>query len=186
MKSSHVKASVASYFRYKKQCPLITFERPLKHNMGQPDILVITKNRKIVEVEVKVSLSDFKNDTKKKIWNYRSKLPDLYPMPYQFYYAVPEKLKDKALAVMEAWDKQGLINGRVGLMIVIDRVNIGWGDVEVVKKCPINKKSYELSTKDMVKIVKDQTGTLCSCMVKIAKMENNRYFSYMFQDGQGI
>jgi len=184
MKSSHVKASVACYFRYKRQFPLISFERPIKH-FFKPDILIITKSRKIIEIEVKVSLSDLKNDIKKSIWHRRERLPDLYPMPYQFYYAVPEKLKIKALEVINGWNKENKVSGKAGLLIVQDKKKIGWDDVYVAKKAIGNNKSKKVSIKDLITMVKNQTGTLCSCSVKIAKLEDAKLRGF-FKDGGGI
>jgi len=186
MKSSHVKASVACYFRYTRQFPLVTFERSFKEYFIKPDILVVTKNRKLIEVEVKVSLSDLKNDIKKRGWVLRQKYPDLYMMPYQFYYAVPSPLKDKAIEIIKGWKDDGYMNGDAGLICVLDKDNLGYNDVFVAIKAPINKEALTLSLKNVVKMVKDQTGTLCSCAVKIAKLENGTYLDQYFKNGQGI
>ena len=171
MNSNHVKASIVSCFRYKRQFPLVIFERSLKEYFFKPDILVVDKARNVIEIEVKVSIADLKNDLKKTVWKYRNKLPDLYKMPYQFYYAVPEDIKDKTLEIIKEWEKDGIINGQAGLLCVIDKQNIGFEDVIVVKKSKINNIIKKINIRDVIKMVKHQSGTLCSCAVKIAKLE---------------
>jgi len=170
MNSDHVKASVASYFRYKRQCPIIAFERGIT-GASNPDILVVTKNRKLVEIEVKVNIYDLKNDIKKRVWAHRNVLPN--SMPYQFYYAVPTKLHNKALVIIEEWNKEGKIAGKTGLIAVRDKRNIGWNDVYVIKKAPINKACKKLTLRQMVKMVYNQSATLSSYAVKFAKQSLN-------------
>ena len=171
MNSLHVKASVACYFRYTRQNVMISFERPLNQHAGTPDVLTVDKNRNLIEIEVKVSVADMKNDAKKRVWKMRQKLPDLYPMPYQFYYAVPHKLKDKAMKLLDEWKAQGKMCGSAGLLIVHDSPpnRLGFKDVSVERRAPLNKKAKKLSLKEIVKMVKDQTGTLCSAMVAMAR-----------------
>jgi len=176
MKSSQVKACVASYFRYKRQAPIVSFERPLDNYYSNPDIFIVTKKRMLVEVEVKVNIYDLKNDIKKKAWMYRNKLPDLYPMPFQFYYAVPDVLKDKAKEVIDNWKAENKIYGNVGLIVVNEPKNSlykQWnsGLVWVMLKSPANKEAKKLSIKQIIKMVRNQTGTLCSYASKIAEME---------------
>jgi len=170
MDSTHVKASVASYFRYKRQCPLICFERTSKtYDFYSPDILVVRKDRKIIEVEVKVSISDLKNDCKKRIWVFRKAVPDIHPMPYQFYYAVPYKLREKALKVIGEWKDE--VYGKVGLLYVIDKKRIGMDDVTCFQKAPTNKTSPRLSIKEILTMTRNQSGTICSLSVALAKLQ---------------
>jgi len=55
------KWSVASYFRYTRQCPLIAFEADSQldsYRDSQADILVVDKKRLLTEIEVKISIAD--------------------------------------------------------------------------------------------------------------------------------
>jgi len=170
LNSSYIKASVACYFRYNRQYPIVSFERGYDYaGTYNPDILVINNKRYPIEIEVKVSLSDFKNDINKRIWNLREIVPDHYPMPYQFYYAVPYKLKDKVLPILDLWKNDGKIYGNVGLLIIEEKRKIGFNDLYVERKAPINKSCKRLTVKQVVKMVKNQSGTLCSMMIQIAK-----------------
>lgn len=177
MKSSHVKASVASYFRYKRQFPLVSFERPISSYISNPDVFVMDKKRMLIEIEVKVTMADFKKDCLKRIWVYREEMPNRHPMPYQFYYAVPDKLREKAIEVINGWKAEGKKCGNVGLLTVKPCENIKflcYNDVFVAKTAPRNMDSKRLSLKDVTKMVINQSATLCSCAKQVAKMEMDK------------
>ena len=174
LKSSRVKACVACYFRYKRQCTLVSFERPINNYFSKPDVFVVNKNRKLIEIEVKVSIADFRNDIRKRIWNMREKFPQLYPMPHQFYYAVPKSLEEKSRALLKEWKGDDKIYGQVGLLVVKDHDNLkllGYDDVYVSVTAPTNKNAKRLSVKDTITMVKNQSATLCSEAIKMAKFQ---------------
>ena len=180
MNSTYVKAAVSCYFRYKRQCPLICYERGIDNYISNPDVLVIDSKRHLIEIEVKVALSDLKNDCKKRIWVLRNnekddKVKSLYEMPYQFYYAVPTKLKEKALKILEEWKLAGKKEGKTGLLVVRRSLPslIGLDDVYVAKRAPINKKSGRLSLKNIVIMARHQSGTLCSLSKGLARLTND-------------
>jgi len=170
--SSHVRASIACHFRYTRQCPVIIFERApgTLWVTYKPDLIAIRKDRKVIEVEIKVSLSDLKNDINKRHWKLREISPKSFPMPYMFYYGVPYEMKDKALEVIDGWKKDGKLCGKAGLLCVIEKENIGFKDVICERKAPLNKAALKPSIRDIISIVKHQTGTLCSLSIKVAKM----------------
>ena len=171
MNSTHVKTSVACYFRYIRQYPIVSFERSLK-GLYNPDVLAVTKDRRLIEAEVKISTQDMKNDAKKRIWNIREHSPNLYTIPYQFYYAVPYTMKDKALEIISTWKNENKLCGNTGLIGIIEKDNnIGFKDAVVVKKAPINKNSPKLSVKQVIQMVKNQSGSLCSAMKMIAVLQ---------------
>jgi len=155
---------------------LISFERPIKSYISNPDIFVVNKKRMLIEIEVKVSMSDFKRDCLKRIWAYRKKMPDLYPMPYQFYYAVPDTLREKAITVIEGWKQEGELCGKTGLVVVTpcnDIKFLGYNDVWVAKTAPSNKNAKRLGLKEITQMVINQSATLCSCAKKVAKVDIN-------------
>lgn len=173
MNSLYVKASVACYFRYTRQNPIVAFERSLEnYHHNNPDILTINEQRYLIEIEVKVSISDMKNDALKSTWNKRTKCPDLYSMPYQFYYAVPEELKDKAITILNQWNQENKLCGKTGLLTITEASKskyLGSDNVTITRKAPINKLAKRLSVKQVIQMVKHQTGTLCSLAVSEAK-----------------
>ena len=189
MNSDYIKACVISYLRYTRQYPLVCFERGIMMwGPNKPDILAVNKQRKLIEIEVKISIADFKNDIKKRVWTHRENEKEfkrnsnehqeyfdkLYGMPYQFYYAIPETLKDKAVDLIKKWKQENKTYGNTGLMVVRFYPNgIRWNDNVYVRiNAPINKKSPKLNIKDIITMTKNQSGTICSLITKICKMSN--------------
>ena len=65
VKGDSIKASVAAYWRYTRQCPLVAFESSSMLEWGfaeQADVLAVDKGRYLIETEIKVSISDFRKD----------------------------------------------------------------------------------------------------------------------------
>lgn len=153
MSSNEIKAIMALYWRYKRQAVLIAFERGLSWT-HVPDVQIVSKDRRLIEVEIKVSASDFRADAKKHVWSMRDR--GLKPMPYQFYYAMPmdmaEKLKD------EVRNDCGLLGVRTATMKWQGHAD----RVECVRRAPVHKAAGRLSLKQCAQMAKHQTGTLCS------------------------
>jgi len=160
MNSDYVKMCIAEYYRYERQAPIFSFERSVgSYGNHHPDILVVTNKRRLVEIEVKVSLSDFKADAKKRIWAARDS--GWCAMPYQFYYAIPDYLVEKILP---------LVRKDCGVLSVKYRRDFFSKSVMCNRRAPINKKSKKLSLTRATKMAYNQTGTLCSLMEKNYKL----------------
>ena len=102
MKADLVKAIVLSYMRYDRQCPVVALEAS---NM---DVAAVTKARRLVEIEVKTSISDLRADKRKRkhrFWSKDAYIPRFRYIPEdsvsRFYFAVTYDLKDKAVKVCE-------------------------------------------------------------------------------------
>jgi len=161
MTSDYIKMCVAEYFRYTRQCPIISFERSvIPYASHNPDILVVSKDRRLIEIEVKISLSDFRADAKKRIWKHRD--AGNAAMPYQFYYAVPYELKDKV---------EPILRPDCGLLLVTEREQFFSKAVFTQKRAPINKRSQKLSLLRATRMAYNQTGTLCSLMETNYRLE---------------
>ena len=63
MKADEVKARVARYWRYDKQCPMVAFEAEIGGELA--DVLVVDKQGLVIETEVKVDVADLRADLKK-------------------------------------------------------------------------------------------------------------------------
>lgn len=146
MNAKFIRARVASWLRYERQCPIISFERGLS-TFSRPDILAVTKTRHLVEVEVKVSLADFRHDAKKHKWRlYNRPMIHADERPRQFYFAVPEEMEEAAAG--ELRDSAGLLSVAKG------------GKVSVSVRAPTNKESPRLPLRDLIEMVRAQSGTL--------------------------
>jgi len=165
--STFLKAIAANYLRYQKHCILVISERDLG-SISSPDVLAVTKDRRLIEIEVKISLDDFKKDAKKKKWGF-FKFGEKYgfkttTFANQFYYIVPPNLKEKALEFI-AHEKIGLLSYGNDISVYTKLP-----EVEIIKKCG-KIHDGKLSIKDTIHMVRHQSGTLCSLFVALAKQE---------------
>ena len=154
-----IKAMIAGYFRYKKQCPIVAFEssNKLKWATGEPaDILVVTESRMLYEIEVKVSISDLRGDIKKNKHSSFRNRPSYLPI-YKYYFAVSEELADKALEICnEIYPYAGL------LAVYKFPFNSAAMDFGVrVYKSPKHLNDKRLPLKEVLFLVKEQSGTIC-------------------------
>ena len=96
------------------------------------DMLIVTKNRYLTEVEIKISLSDLKADFKKEHQHKDENIKN-------FYYAFPAEMKEKAIE---------LIPEEAGILIAIKKhLNSGYEyrDIECYRKPKINKEAKPIN-----------------------------------------
>jgi len=166
-KNKILRSAVMCYFRYEKQYPIVVCEQGIgKYKYRyRPDVLVVDDRRHLIEIEIKTSLADFRNDKNKKIWKYREKYPEI--MPYKFYYCVPDDISD--VVKDELKDSNfGLFSARCD----IDITNINWWCCNII----VTKKAKafnvpRLSFKDIILMVKNQSSTLCRMSLEVLKNE---------------
>lgn len=121
-----------------KNCAYLLEERSPRYMIGQPDVLGVTKQRFLVEVEIKRSASDFAADARK---THRANREfHLKSQPKYFYYLMEQRLAEKMLPKIPEW--AGLLSGEMeGKYKPF---------INVLKKAPINKESRRLSIKECV------------------------------------
>lgn len=150
--TNELRASGAAWLRYKRQYPLISFERsPSWHS--RPDIYAVTDDRYVVEIEIKTSFPDFKADAKKIKWEKQKK------KPRQFYYLVPPELVQKV---------ELLLKPEHGLMTVSELLNWEVREIVVVKKAPLTKNPWRLENTEYQEMVRHQSGTIAGLSKEIA------------------
>lgn len=150
--SEKIRASVAAYFRYERQYYLVAFEA------DNADLLVVDKDNFLTEVEVKVSLSDLRRDrskTKHRWFSCGETTPRL-PRRY-FYFAVPKEIANKVHLIC---DEKYLYAGVLG-------TDGGGGADVVIYRRAQDLKAVALLEKDLYKLVKEQSGTLCRLAMKM-------------------
>ena len=117
------------------------------------DILIVTKNHYLTEVEIKISLSDLKADFKKKHQHKDENIKN-------FYYAFPEEMKEKALK---------LIPKECGILIAVEKeCGIPYRKIECYRKPKINKEAKPIN--DIV-------------LSKIYRLGYLRYWNYRMSGG---
>lgn len=95
------------------------------------DMLIVTKNHYLTEVEIKISLSDLKADFKKKHQHKDENIKN-------FYYAFPVEMKEKAIE---------LIPKEVGILIAVKKNEDGipYRKIECYRKPKINKEAKPIN-----------------------------------------
>jgi hypothetical protein len=152
MNSNYLKAAAASWLRYDKNLNLIAFERGI--GSGNPDVIAVDNKRFLIEVEVKISMSDFRADAKKYKWKIQDGGYRPEAIPRLFYYLVPKDLVDKV--------KPELKEGHGLLTLGRRRMQNGMPEVISVVAARANKLSKRLSFPNLARMVKHQSGTLCA------------------------
>ncbi|MBA7464989.1 hypothetical protein ES707_00150 [subsurface metagenome] len=164
MNSEQLKAIIASYWRYVRQCPVIALE--VSHNLSayadeeRADVLAVDKNRYLIETEVKVTLADLQRDAKKsKHWAFRNNLPTRCIARY-FYFAVPRDIANKAsLICADLYPYAGVLgtNGTDEYGVVIYRQ---------AKFLPGKRLTYP----QVLRIIFNQSGTVCRLAKKVEEL----------------
>ena len=119
------------------------------------DMLIVTKNQYLTEVEIKISLSDLKADFKKK---HRHKDKNIK----NFYYAFPAEMKEKAIE---------LIPEEAGILIAVKKhLHSGqeYRAIECYRKPKINKEAKPIN--DII-------------LSKIYRLGYLRYWNYRISEG---
>lgn len=160
-----IRAIAACWLRYEWQCPIVTFERGLGW-FSRPDVLGVRPTRRIIEIEIKVTVADFRHDRKKRKWWLADDVSR--GLPERFYFMVPPAIADKV--------KPELPDGAGLLTIKPDHLHphTGLPLLRVLVDPKANFKSSKVSMKDAFKLVKHNTGTLCSLAVSEANHEIRR------------
>lgn len=104
----------------------------------QPDALGITKGRRLTEIEIKRSVSDFRaNRRKRHIINRDSYLEKA---PFKFYFLVPKELTAKILPELPEW--AGLLDDSAMF-------------INIVKEAPANIRHQRLTVKECAKLMRN-------------------------------
>lgn len=156
-----IRAAVAAYYRYKRQC-VIAFEAPpYKWSSDRSDILVID-NRRLIEVEIKVSISDFRKDKEKRKHDFINH--DNYPA-FQFYFAVPPTIANQvSFECDQLYPYAGVI--RVA--------SLSQNDVSIQRRARVlNIK--KLPIRSIIDILKQQSGTLARLARDVALLKGKNF-----------
>lgn len=89
--SENLELLAMRWLRWEKRCIIVLTERsPRAQSCGEPDVLGITKDRYMYEIEVKRTISDFRADSDKPSRKFRDDGWRAPKLPKQFYYLVRE------------------------------------------------------------------------------------------------
>lgn len=127
------------WLRFEKRCPVALFERSPRPFHGRPDVLGITKDRYLVEIEIKRSISDFKANERKD--HVLTRECHVAKWPLFFWFLVPSDIADKAM---------GLLPEYAGLLRAprADECQ----QISCIVKAPKNNASERLTTREMMEL----------------------------------
>lgn len=156
-----LRAAAVEFLRYDRQCKLVSLERsPVNYDPCTPDVVGVNATRRVVEIEIKKTWADFKNNRKKDSM-FRRKFLKI-PVS-QYYFLVPGDLVAKVYEALEPGE--GLLTlGAVNPMSGIPKI-------KVIKPAS-TQRVRKLTIKETIKMVAHQTGTLASALTKVVKLKN--------------
>jgi|GEM_PF-1807964 len=168
IRAEEIKAAVASYWRYARQCPVVALEvdSQLHAWADEPaDVLVLNKNRQLIEVEVKLTVSDLKRDAKKKKHRlfretYKSKGQIWLTPTYHFHFAVPRDIANKVKPICdELFPYAGILacNGLYSPSVDIYRN-------------PKPLCGRRLNATEALRMVRGQSATVCRLATRIEEL----------------
>jgi len=160
MNSDTIKACIAAYWRYQRQCPMVAFESSSRLDWGwgeQADVLAVNKERCLIETEVKVSLSDLRKDKNKPRHRFFRDGGGPYPTAY-FYFAVPKEIANQVTLLCDGLYPYA---GVLGCPNGTDETA-----VELYRN-PKRLKGGKLSFKQILYMTRSQTATLCRLARKV-------------------
>ena len=137
----------ANFLLYEKRCDIISMERGLYDHLGRPDLLGVTRDRKLIEVEIKRSFSDFRANFDKRIIERYRLNPTI--APHYFYFLVTADIGEKVLAFTRED-----IHRDYGILVATTKY-IG---VINIRKAKLNKAAHKLSIPKMITMVRNQSN----------------------------
>ena len=188
--TGEIRNRIARYLRYERNCPVLALECPCRlastyNNGGAADLLAVDNTRHVIEVEIKVSISDLRADRKKEKHEYFRKL---HGMPYKqrkqryfgdtrlnepleypthlFYYAFPEELINQATPICDdLFPYAGILYPSISIYgTSVNRIE---REFIVVKKKAKPLHNGKISLKQITILTKHQSGTLVRLLDEI-------------------
>lgn len=147
---------MACFWRYEKQCPLVAFEA------GNRDIAAITPSGRLIDTEVKVSLSDFRADAVKPKHGHFVNGKDWTGLPdptWRFYFAVPYELANQVATECDTLYPYAGVFGVGEKLAGIYTSLLPFPVVEYRKGKQISQKKVSLIM--AARLCKDQSATVC-------------------------
>ncbi|MFP3975881.1 MAG: hypothetical protein ACLFVK_06640 [Dehalococcoidia bacterium] len=154
MAADTIRECVAKYWRFRRQCFLVAFEATDTSFPGldnrRADILTADDSRRLIEIEVKVSMSDLHRDYNKWLHNQARWGHPTLTVAY-FYFAVPRPIANQVCLVCDQKFPYAGVLGCNGL----DEYGVS------VYRKPKQLSDKRLSVRKIYQLVKAQSGTIC-------------------------
>jgi len=159
-----MKAIVASYWRYTRQCPFVALEANCWLDSfnagGQADVMAMTERRLIIETEIKLNIGDLRRDKHKMKHRYLATNNERLPTHY-FYFAVPWDIANSACLLC------GNLYPYAGVLGVK-----GQNNVEVYRKARL-RLVPKASLLKMRNIARGQSATICRLAQQVVELKQS-------------
>lgn len=156
-------ADALAWLKNNRKCSVLAIERsPWDDVRYRPDVIGVSPGRKCIEIEIKRSLADFKQDTRKSVWRHRYNFKTAWPD--QFYFFTPPTLVQRVLPLLPAglglltWNEPG---------VFVENVR----EIFVVRPAAKQASARKLTIDQYIRMVINQTGSLVTLSNKLAKRE---------------
>jgi hypothetical protein len=162
-KSYYYRTLALNWLRYEQGCHIVTFERTPIDTESRPDVLGMTRNRQLIEVEIKVDAADLRRDSSKD--HRRAVAQDIQrrnpSSANHLYYIVPEEMV--GIALDELPTHCGVISPNHG----IRHGHTGFPTIAVHRKA-VMLHERRLSVKDALVMAKQMSGSMCSMAIELS------------------
>jgi len=154
-----MKAIVASYWRYTRQCPFVALEANC-YLASFADVLAMTERRLIIETEIKLNIGDLRRD-RHKVKHRRLATNDKQLPIHYFYFAVPWDIANRACLLC------GNLYPYAGVLGVK-----GQNNVEVYRKARL-RLVPKASLHRMRNIAREQSATVCRLAQQVVELKQS-------------
>jgi len=164
MDAETMKAIVASYWRYTKQCPFVALEANCWLDSfnagGQADVMDMTERRLIIETEIKLNIGDLRRDRHK--MKHRCLATNTARLPtHYFYFAVPWDIANSTCLLC------GNLYPYAGVLGVK-----GQNNVVVYRKARL-REVPKVSLRRMRNIAREQSATVCRLAQQVVELKQS-------------
>lgn len=162
-KAFYFRTMAFNWLRYEQGCHLITFERTPLETEARPDVLGMTRNRQLIEIEIKVDLADLRRDSSKEhrrqaAYDIQRRNPST---PNYVYYMVPEEMVGVALEELPAHygvisPNHAIKHGHTGMPTI------------ALHRFAVQLHARRLTMREVVSMAKCMSGAMCSLSVELS------------------
>lgn len=174
-----LRAAAVMWLRYDRGCPVVAMERGLQ---CVPDVMGVTANRFLIEIEIKRTMADFRRNAKKWVIQRRAKeVGKHYWIPKYFYFLVLPEMVAKVLAEIPESDSVGVMsfpyNFAHSTMEKLPAVKIepepskayaGIPGLVVHRKCVADPRAAKLPIRHAVAMARHMAGTFSSLLCTLS------------------
>lgn len=159
-----VKMNVISYWRFTRHALVVSMEADFHHY----DVAVISRDRKLIEVEVKVSLADMRREELKRKHQRAILFTD--SLPHYFYFAVPFGLIDEIMPIVQ---EKYSYAGVLACPDQLDDRKGGWLAPRVASwRRPQLRTRRQLNPNEIFTIAESCSSQLCHAYAKLLTERN--------------